>query len=463
MTEQDRIVEECLQAYRDGDYVHCAELARDLLDRRQAPFIVSQLLIISLQRSEREEEAITSGRWMVNALASKPWLKAMIQVTLGQEPTDLRPADDLQRCQLLFYRGARCRTLGEDDRALDLFESASRQNVVAPERELARHEATELAIVVDGESGLGWDRETDADEDERATSQLPRSRGGPVSRPVPSADSFRGTPPPAPPRIPPQRSTPPPAMSRPSMPPMHAPAPVFPGPAAKGRTAEPAPARDRQRDREVTGGLRLPQPVRRHATVRYYRRILPNRLYPLLVVLSAEQLRSLARDELEQAATDGLVVRAEEPLTIEPVLPGCTVYPPRIDVRIGGDEVTQADFRVLSLLQGGRLDGAAVVIRQGGVELATIPLRIRVGKPTVAWLFALGSMIAPAALEYFKLDVQTQVEHSFTGYADLAQQVLAAPWWAWSAGFVVLALVAAWWTWPRQDTFWNVDVVAPGT
>ena len=48
--------------------------------------------------------------------------------------------------------------------------------------------------------------------------------------------------------------------------------------------------------------------VRRHATVRYYKRLQPNRLYPMLVVLSTERLQSLARRELEQGASDGVDV-----------------------------------------------------------------------------------------------------------------------------------------------------------
>lgn len=483
MSEHDGAVEQCLQAYRDGDYARCAALARDLLDKRAASFVISQLLLISLQRSGREEEAASNGRWMVNALASKPWLKALIQVTLGSEPHDLRPPDDLARCQLLYYRGARCRTLGEDDRALDLFESASRQNVDTPERDLARHEANELAIVVDGETGGGWEEEeADLDEDDRSTYQTPapaQGRGaGPdatTSRSVPPESPFdeparagaRATLPPS--AAPPVRSTrsrapsvPPPAPPASIVPPPMpaAPAPIpgsapisAPGPVPPARrapTAEPAPVRTSTQ----------PAVVRRHATVRYYRRLLPNRLYPLMVVLSVDRLRSLVQAELDQAATDGVVLKTEEPVVIEPILPGCTVYPPRAEVRIGTDEITQVDFRVLAVLQQGRLDGAAVVIRQGGVELVQIPLNVRVGKTTAAWALGVASMAMPAALQYFKLDPQTQAARSFAEYGMVVQQLLAAPWWAWTAAFVTAAAFALWWVWPRQETFWNIEVAA---
>lgn len=460
MTEPEA-VELCLQAYRDGDYPRCATLARDLLDKRSSNFLVYQLLLISLLRSGREEEALQLGRWMVNALASKPWLKALVQVTLGQEPADLRPPDELARCQLLYYRGARCRTLGEDDRALDLFESASRQNVDAPERELARHEANELAIVVDGESGVGWEDEADLDEEDRSTYQTPAPAGG--RHAGPDATTARELPPPPkaakatvpPSAVPPVRQ---PQSRAPSMPPpapASAPSPLpaaLPAAPAPGRraTAEPAPIR--------TGTH--PAVVRRHATVRYYRRLLPNRIYPMMVVLSVDRLRSLVQAELDQAATDGVVLKTEEPVVIEPILPGCNVYPPRVEVRIGSDEITQADFRVLAVLQGGRLDGAAVSIRQGGVELVQIPLQIRVGRTTAAWVLGAASMVMPALLRYTKLDLETQAEQRFGTYAAIAQQVLAAPWWAWSIGFVASAIVALWWVWPRQETFWNVEVAA---
>jgi twitching motility protein PilT len=106
--------------------------------------------------------------------------------------------------------------------------------------------------------------------------------------------------------------------------------------------------------------------VRRQATVRYYTRMYPNRLYRLLVVLSAAEVRKLVKHEVAQAtSSEAFAVREQVPIEVAAVLPGCKVYPPRRQVMLSADSSTEARFQVMALAQGGKLEDACVVIRQG--------------------------------------------------------------------------------------------------
>jgi twitching motility protein PilT len=202
--------------------------------------------------------------------------------------------------------------------------------------------------------------------------------------------------------------------------------------------------------------------VRRRATVRYYTRMYPNRLYRLLVVLSAEEVRKLVEHEVAQAiSSEAFTVRERVPIEVVPVLPGCKVYPVRREVTVSGDRSAEARFQVMALAQGGQLEDACVVIRQGGRELARVSLAVRVGKPTLAYGLAAASLVVPAVLKYLQLDLEAQAGAQFSGYLQLLNQVLALPWWLWTGPLLLAAAVAAWWCWPREDVFWNVELQSP--
>src|SRR5262249_22160009 len=72
--------------------------------------------------------------------------------------------------------------------------------------------------------------------------------------------------------------------------------------------AVPAPPPD------AAGALPVPskaaERVTRHATVRYYRQMTPQKVYPLLVVLSKEKLHQLAEAAVRQAASPEFTVAA---------------------------------------------------------------------------------------------------------------------------------------------------------
>jgi twitching motility protein PilT len=202
-----------------------------------------------------------------------------------------------------------------------------------------------------------------------------------------------------------------------------------------------------------------PLTVRRQATVRYFTRMYPNQLYRLLVVLSEQEVRQLVAAEVGQAAGKDFRARLHEPVEVEPVLPGCTVYPPRLEIALSRDGPAEARFQVLAHVQGGSLEGASVVISQAGRELARVSLAVRVGRPTLAYCLAAASVALPAVLKYLKLDLDAQTGAEFSGYFGLVNAILSLPWWLWTVPLLLAAGVALWWCWPREDVFWDIELV----
>jgi twitching motility protein PilT len=228
------------------------------------------------------------------------------------------------------------------------------------------------------------------------------------------------------------------------------PAAPAPPPLAAAPTQASTPARQES-----------PPTVRRRATVRYFTRMYPNQLYRLLVVLSRQEVRKLVQHEVEQAASESFAVRLREPIEVEPLIPGCMVYPPRREVSISGDDPVEARFQVMAHIQGGAIEEPVVVIRQAGRELARVALKVRVGKPTLAYGLAAASVVLPVLLKYLKLDLDAQAGDNFSGYLSLLGAIPALPWWMWTAPLLLAAAVVAWWCWPREDGFWNVELDAP--
>jgi hypothetical protein len=184
----------------------------------------------------------------------------------------------------------------------------------------------------------------------------------------------------------------------------------------------------------------------------------PNHLYRLLAVLSREEVRKLVQNEVAQATGESFKVRLQEPIEIEPLLPGCTVYPARCELTLTGDSPAEARFQVMPQIQGGNVEDPVVVVRQAGRELARVALAIRVGKPTLAYGLAAASVVVPVVLRYLKLDIDSQMGSDFSGYLSLVSTILAFPWWMWTAPLLLAAGVAAWWFRPREDVFWNIEL-----
>jgi serine/threonine protein kinase len=206
--------------------------------------------------------------------------------------------------------------------------------------------------------------------------------------------------------------------------------------------------------------------VERRATVRYYERMHPQRTYPLLVVLSPAEVQAVVRKYVKQAAGGGFRAAADEPVEVEPVLPGCDCYPPREAVRLSaGDAPQTLTFWVVPHVLG-TVQGARVVVRQGGRVLAEVPLAVKVRTAALAWALGAAGLVAPygtAALRHARLDWESQKADGFPVYQAVGDFLLTAlrPE---VLGLVLFALAGAAYLWlrpRRRDVFWDVVAAPP--
>lgn len=192
-------------------------------------------------------------------------------------------------------------------------------------------------------------------------------------------------------------------------------------------------------------------PPTRQATVRYYHRMNPQRVYPFLVVLSKEEIAEIVQGGVKQTVGERFAVEAESPVEVEPVLPGCQVYPPRHTLVIGPDTQTLEFWVVPQVL--GEVKGAKVIVRQGGETLSEVKLEAKVVQQTAAKIVGALSFVMPYVTKSLKTD-----------NADGSPLQGAMNWAATNLRpefiFVGLALVAVglyFWCRPRKrDQFWDV-------
>src|SRR5262249_11713517 len=153
------------------------------------------------------------------------------------------------------------------------------------------------------------------------------------------------------------------------------------------------------------------------ATVRYYSRMNPERVYPLLVLITRDRVATVQKRHIDQRTSEPFLVDVEAPVEIEPILPGCDCYPPRVVTRLGQGDVTLT-FRVVPHVLG-RVYGAVVAIRQDHACLAEVELGVRVVKRTLVALSGATAFLLPglsAVLKHFGLDFETQQEQGFSLY-----------------------------------------------
>jgi hypothetical protein len=199
--------------------------------------------------------------------------------------------------------------------------------------------------------------------------------------------------------------------------------------------------------------------VGRRATVRYYHRMSPERLFPLLVVLSRRGVQAVAKRGVAQGQSEEFRVAEGSRVEVEPILPGCACYPPKEQVRVGPGEATCTFWVVPHVL--GRLRQARVVVRQAGATLAEVPLEGRVARQSATLLMGALSLVLPFVLlllKHFGLDFESQLEDGFGLYARLAGWLLGAL----TPELLTVLLLAATlslylWLRPRKrDVFWDV-------
>lgn len=229
---------------------------------------------------------------------------------------------------------------------------------------------------------------------------------------------------------------------------------------APDRTTAPAAEKAKAGRRERAAEA-APRRTARRATVRYYSRMNPDRMFPLLVILSAEEVAEIVKAKVKQAASERFEVDEGSVVEVEPVLPGCDCYPPRHALTVDADGATSATIWVVPRVLG-RVHGARVIIRQGAKVLAEVPLDVKVSKQTLAVACGLLSLAAPymtMGLKSLKLDYESQKEEGFPLYQRVGSWVAEnlRPEWL-GLGFLGLAFLLYLWMRPRRrDVFWDVS------
>jgi tetratricopeptide (TPR) repeat protein len=204
---------------------------------------------------------------------------------------------------------------------------------------------------------------------------------------------------------------------------------------------------------------------RRRATVRYYNRMNPERVYPLLVILTEQMVQKIVRQGTEQRASEPFKVDLDAVVEVEPVLPGCACYPPRTSARLDRKELSLSFHVVPHVL--GPVTGAMVLIRQDHRTLAAVELDIRVVQQTFVVLCGVFTFLLPflsAIAQHFGLDFASQRETGFSLYLAVAQ-ILVQGISPLTLTMVLGAITAGlwWWTRPRaRDKFWDIKLVQPG-
>jgi hypothetical protein len=205
-----------------------------------------------------------------------------------------------------------------------------------------------------------------------------------------------------------------------------------------------------------------PKKVERQATVRHYHRMNPEKTFPLLVIISKRKILEVVQRGVRQKTSQRFQVTEGTVVEIEPVLPGCTCYPPREQLRIGAGEATAKFWVVPHVL--GEVMQARVVVRQNGDVLAEVPLEIRVVKQTMTVMMAALTCLLPlvaTVMQHFGIDLRSRLEDGL--YSRLAGLLLGSL----SPDLLALLLLGVTvglylWLRPRKrDVFWDITAVGP--
>jgi tetratricopeptide (TPR) repeat protein len=170
-----------------------------------------------------------------------------------------------------------------------------------------------------------------------------------------------------------------------------------------------------------------PAPLQRQATIRYFERMNPQRMFPLLVVLSKAKIEAVIQKGVAQARSERFQVDAGALVEVEPILPGCACYPPRDQVSVAAPTATATFWVVPHVL--GKVMQARVAVRQHGRLLAEVPLEVKVVRQSLTLLLSALSLALPLLLmilRHFRLDFESQLADGFGLYAKLGNWAVSA-------------------------------------
>jgi hypothetical protein len=141
-----------------------------------------------------------------------------------------------------------------------------------------------------------------------------------------------------------------------------------------------------------------------HATVRYYSRMNPQRVYPLLVMLTSDMIERIQKAGADQRVSSPFHADPAQAVEVEPILPGCACYPPKQTTRLTRN--VTLNFHVVPNVIG-PVTGAAVFIRQDHRDLASVNLKARVVRRTSALICAALTVLVPLTASLLRhADVQ---------------------------------------------------------
>lgn len=279
---------------------------------------------------------------------------------------------------------------------------------------------------------------------------------------------------PPPPQAPPPPQPPPPAprMPLPPAPGSVAGAPAPPRPRSLPAPSRPAadavewdvegvsasPALRRREAREEGLDLMQADVAARRATVRHYDRMNPQKVYPFMVSLTAEKVKKILQKGVAQAESKPFEVKLEEHLTIEPILPGCTCYPARAELKITAAD-TAVHFWVVPQVLG-QVKGAKVTISQDGRTLTEVELDIRVRRTTLAIIVGVVTLLYP-----FAAAIANQFGIDFKNLGQLGEYISVVGGYvrtisplAIFGGLILVTGFLYWWSRPRErDQFWDLE------
>jgi tetratricopeptide (TPR) repeat protein len=148
----------------------------------------------------------------------------------------------------------------------------------------------------------------------------------------------------------------------------------------------PAPTHGSEPDQQAGPAPEQPfaRDLRRRASIRWYRRMYPERMYPLTVVLARGRVKEVRVEGVAHATgTEQVEVPASHPfVVVRPVLPGIDCYPQQQTVDVTPELVT-VRFRVVAKVLG-RVADARIELYSRDRLLSQVPLDIKVSRQTVA-------------------------------------------------------------------------------
>jgi hypothetical protein len=219
-----------------------------------------------------------------------------------------------------------------------------------------------------------------------------------------------------------------------------------------------SPALRRREAREEGLDLMQADVAARRATVRHYDRMNPQKVYPFMVTLTAEKVRKILQKGVAQAESKPFEVKLEEHLTIEPILPGCTCYPAKAELKITAAD-TAVHFWVVPQVLG-QVKGAKVTISQDGRTLTEVELDIRVRRTTLAIVVGVVTLLYPFAaaianqfgIDFKNLGKLGEYMSVVGGYVRTVSPLAVF------GGLILVTGLLYWWSRPRErDQFWDLE------